>query len=108
MYIDVNSLRLDVQAEIDERVPAFRKIGRVSLLYSLFDRRRLHRAMVDEEEKRCLLDIVICITRPARSPETPFFVTDLEINKLIGNSTSMDLADAIDGTSIRRRRYAHS
>ena len=108
MHIDINSLRIDVQAEIDKRVPTFREIGRVSLLYSLFDRRRLHRAMVDEEEKGCLLDIVICITRPARSREPPFFVTDLEFNELIGNSTSMDLADAIDGPGIRRRRYAHS
>ena len=108
MYIDVDSLRVDVQAEIDERVATLREIGGVSLLYSLFDRRGFHRAMIDEKEKSCLLDVVVGITRPARSLEAPFLITNLELDQLIGDSTSMNLADAVNGASIRGRRYAHS
>ena len=108
MYIDVDSLRIDVQAEIDERVATFWQIGRVSLLYSLFDCGGFHRAMIDEEKKRCLFDMVVGITRPARSLEAPFFFTNLKIDQLVGNSTSVDLANTINGAGVRRRGYAHS
>ena len=63
--------------------------------------------MVDEEEECGLLDMVVGIARPASSLKSPFVVTDLELNQLIRNSTSMDLADTINSASIRRSGYAH-
>lgn len=108
MYIDVHSLRINVQAEIDERVATFREVGRVRLLYGFFDRRGFHRAMIYEKEKSRLLDVVVGITRPAGSLETPLLITDLEVYQLIGNGTSVNLADAINSTSVCRSRYAHS
>lgn len=108
MYIDVDSLGIDVQAKIDERVATFREVCRVRLLYGFFDRRGFHRAMIYEKEKRRLLDVVVGITRPAGSLETPLLITDLEVYQLIGNGTSVNLADTINSASVCRSRYAHS
>ena len=49
MYVHIHTSRIDIQAEIDERVTPFRKESGVCLLYRLFDCRRLDGTMVDEE-----------------------------------------------------------
>ena len=51
--------------------------------------------MIDEKQDGCFLDVVVCVACPARCLEPQLGITDLELNKLVGYSSSMNLTDSI-------------
>ena len=98
VYID--TLGVNVDAQIDEWVAAFGEECRVCLFNGFFDCSRLYCTVIDEEQDRGLLDVVVGIACPARGFKTPFAVTDVELDKFVCDRASMSLADAVDRTSV--------
>ena len=65
VHIDVNSVWFYFKAKINKRMTTLGEKDRVSLLYGFPYRGRFDRAMIDEEEDRSALDVVIGIGGPA-------------------------------------------
>jgi hypothetical protein len=70
VHVDVNALWLNFQVNIHKGVSALGKKARIGLLYCAFYRSRLDRAVVDEKEDGCPLDMVVCVRDQARRAKT--------------------------------------
>lgn len=102
VHIYIHPMGVDIQTEVDEWMASFGEEGRVQLLDCLLYRRRFDGTMVDEEKDGRLLDVVVGVAGPSGCLEAPLLVTDSELEKLVRHSTAVDVANAVDGGSIRR------
>lgn len=107
MYINVNALGVNVQAQVDEWAAPFGQESRVGLLQSFSGGGGFDSTMVDEEKKHSFLDVIVCIRHPAASLESVLVVADRELNKFVGHRAPVNLADAVHSGSVGRRENSH-
>ena len=63
--------------------------------------------MVDEEQNGRLLSMVVRAACPARGGESQSFVANIEFNKFVRDSSSVDLADSVNRSCIGWHRDTH-
>jgi len=109
VYVDVNSLRLDLKTQVEERVPSLGQKGRIRLLNALLDHCRLYGSVVDEEQHVRSLGAVVGITDPAAALKPPSIVVNFQLYQVIGSACAVDLPYTIlDCSSSRDRNTAAS
>src|ERR1700753_2715365 len=97
MYVDIYTMRFNVNTEINEWVTAFGKESGVRLLDSFLYCRGLNCTVVDEQNESSLLHVVIGIADPSFRFEAPSVTGGLKLNNFICNRTSMDLSNPFNG-----------
>jgi hypothetical protein len=105
MHIDVDSRRVNIQAQVNEGFPAFWQESCVSLLDSLPDNRRLDRPMVDEEKESNPLCTIIGVAGPTLASETPSLIFRFQTDQLISDRSFVNLADTFQDSGSCWHRY---
>lgn len=105
MYIYINSSRINLQCNVNERVGSSRKKAVVNILDRLLDIARLYETTccislqgkkrlwfitVNEKNKIHLLDMIICVSDQTSSSKLQVSILSLEGQQLIRNTVSIN------------------
>ena len=66
MHIDIHMLRSEIQADIAEIECVLGQMCGVERVQGFFERRTMHKSVVDEKQQRSALGVVVCIRDIAR------------------------------------------
>lgn len=109
MYIDIDSLRLNLKAQVEERMPSLWQKGCIRLLDALLDHCRFYRSVIDKEQHVRSLGAVVGIADPAAALEPPSIMLNIQLYQIIGRACAMNLSYSIfDGSRSGNRDTATS
>ena len=106
VHIDVHQLRLDLHCQVHPRVRVLGEEVRVDALDAAFQRRIVHQPVVDEQDERHLLRVVVRLRHhPARGELQPLVPGQRELQQL---SRHVGAVQRLDGVQFRGpRRGVH-